>query len=455
MKRSYTVDMCSGPVLSKMLMFALPLMLSSILQLLFNAADIIVVGRFAGDQALAAVGSTSSIINLLTNIFVGLSVGANVLTARYLGSKEDKELSETIHTAMLLSIISGVILTVIGVVCAKQILIWMQTPDTVLDLAVLYLRIYFAGMTAMMIYNFGSAILRASGDTRRPLYFLTAAGVINIGLNLFFVIKLNLSVAGVALATIVSQSISAILIIICMTREQGVMKLNPKKLKIHKSKLKKIIQVGLPAGIQGSLFSLSNVVIQSSINSFGDVVMAGNSAAANIEGFVYAAMNSFYQTAISFTSQNYGAGNIKRIRKILVTALACVTVTGVFFGGGAYALGKYLLRIYSANDAVIQAGIARMGVICVTYFLCGMMDVMVGMLRGVGCSVLPTCVSLLGACGFRILWIFTIFRMEEYHTIKVLYLSYPASWILTLTVHIICFTVIYKRLLKKQALSNR
>ena len=351
--------MCSGSIFKKMLMFALPLMCSSILQLLFNAADIVVVGRFAGDNALAAVGSNTALINLLTNLFVGLSIGSNVLTARYYGAKQEKDLKETVHTSMMLSIYSGILLTVIGVVAARQILTWMQAPEEVIGLAELYLRIYFVGMTATMIYNFGSAILRAIGDTKRPLYYLLAAGVVNVVLNLFFVIVCRLGVAGVAIATVISQTISAFLVVRCLMKEQGAIRLELKELRIEKDKLMRILQIGLPAGFQGIVFSLSNVVIQSAINSFGAIAVAGNSAAANIEGFVYMAMNAFYQATISFTSQNFGAKKKDRINKILFAGQVYVVATGLILGSLAVFFGKELLGIYSASPEVIAAGMVE------------------------------------------------------------------------------------------------
>ena len=437
--KKYEMDMCSGSIFKKMLMFALPLMCSSILQLLFNAADIVVVGRFAGDNALAAVGSNTALINLLTNLFVGLSIGSNVLTARYYGAKQEKDLKETVHTSMMLSIYSGILLTVIGVVAARQILTWMQAPEEVIGLAELYLRIYFIGMTATMIYNFGSAILRAIGDTKRPLYYLLAAGVVNVVLNLFFVIVCRLGVAGVAIATVISQTISAFLVVRCLMKEQGAIRLELKELRIEKNKLMRILQIGLPAGFQGIVFSLSNVVIQSAINSFGAIAVAGNSAAANIEGFVYMAMNAFYQATISFTSQNFGARKKDRINKILFAGQVYVVATGLILGSLAVFFGKELLGIYSASPEVIAAGMVRLQYICKVYFLCGIMDVFVGALRGIGYSIMPMIVSLLGACGLRLLWLATVFQIPQYHTQDIIYLSYPITWVITFTVHALCY----------------
>lgn len=352
----YEIDMCNGPILSKMLRFSIPLMCSSVLQLLFNAADIVVVGRWAGDNSLAAVGSNTALIGLLTNLFVGLAVGANTLAAKYYGARDRDALHRVVHTSILLSIISGLVLTVVGVFGARTILIWMQTPENVLDLATLYLRIYFLGMTATMVYNFGAALLRAEGDTQRPLYFLSLAGVVNIVLNLFFVIVCKLDVAGVAIATVISQCISASLVLRCMVKDTGPLHLDLKKMRLHPQAMRQILRIGLPAGFQGILFSLSNVVIQSSVNTFGEVIMAGNSAAANIEQFVYVSMNAMYQATISFTSQNYGAGNYHRIRKIMIRAQGCVLVVGLVLGNAATLAGRVLLSIYTTSPPVIEAG---------------------------------------------------------------------------------------------------
>lgn len=447
--KKYEIDMCNGPILGKMLLFAMPLMCSSILQLLFNAADIIVVGRFAGDNSLAAVGSNTALINLLTNFFIGISIGANVLVAHFYGANQKKDLKATIHTAMLLSVYSGIILTLVGCIGAKQILIWMKTPQEVLALAVLYLRIYFIGMTATMIYNFGSAILRAVGDTRRPLYYLAVAGVVNVILNLVFVIEFQLDVAGVAIATVISQCISAALIVRCMMKEKGDIRLELGRLRIHRDKFVKMLKIGLPASFQGMLFSISNVIIQSAVNGFGATVVAGNSAAANIEGFVYVAMNAFYQASLSFTSQNIGAMKYERINRILYTAELCAITAGVVLGNAVTFFGKELLSLYSSSTAVIEAGMVRMGVICRLYALCGMMDTIVGSMRGMGYSIVPMFVSLIGACGLRLFFIFTLFQLEEYHSVTFLYLTYPVSWTLTFLAHVVCFVIIRKRLAKK------
>ena len=445
--RSYEIDMCNGPLLGKILIFTVPLMISGILQLLFNAADMVVVGRFAGSDALAAVGSTGSLINLLVNLFIGLSVGANVLTARYYGANQKKELSEIVHTAITTSFISGCILILIGFVLARPVLGIMGTPDNVIDGAVLYMRIYFAGMPAMMTYNFGSAILRAVGDTKRPLYYLLLAGVINVVLNLVFVIVFSMGVAGVALATIISQAVSAVLVVRCLIRSDGVYRIVLKDLRIHRDKLYKMVQIGVPAGMQGALFSLSNVLIQSSVNSFGSIAMAGNTAAGNLEGFVFVAMNALHQAAISFTGQNYGARNFRRIGKIMGICLGLVLAVGLVLGNASYLFSGTLLKLYSSDPEVIRFGVLRMSIICTFYCLCGMMDVMVGIMRGLGYAVMPMLVSLTGACAFRVVWIYTIFK--HYTTLESLYWSYPISWGLTFAVHFVCFVVVYRKLLRK------
>lgn len=446
----YEMDMCTGSILKKMLLFTGPLMLSSMLQLLFNATDIVVVGKYVGDNALGAVGSNTALINLLTNFLMGLCIGANVLAARFFASVNRQNMEKVVHTAMTISIIGGILLTTIGIIGAKQFLIWMSVPDEVIGLATTYLRIYFLGVTSLMIYNFGSAILRAVGDTRRPLYFLMFSGVINVLLNLFLVIVVHMGVAGVAIATAVSETISAVLVVMCMIKERGMVHLDIRKLSIDREIFTKILFIGLPASFQGILFSLSNVVIQSSVNSFGTVVVAGNSAAANIEGFVYVAMNSFHQGAITFTSQNYGAGKIERINRIAFTAELCVISVGLLLGNAVLLFVKPLLGIYTNSAKVVTAGIVRMNVVTKTYALCGMMDVMVGVLRGLGYSIMPMIVSLIGACGLRLIYIFTLFRLPEYHTTHNLYMTYPVSWIITFTAHVICFIWVRRRIVMKK-----
>ncbi len=449
--KTFEIDMCHGPLPGKILLFTIPLMLSGILQLLFNAADVVVVGQFAGSASLAAVGSTSSLINLLINVFVGLSVGVNVLVARYYGAKSGREMEETIHTAMAISLIGGFGLAIIGIFLSGTFLAWMGTPDDVIPLATIYMKIYFAGMPLMMVYNFGAAILRAVGDTRRPLIFLLIAGVINVILNLFFVIVCKMGVAGVALATVISQVFSTGMIVRCLMMAEGDLRLRLGNIRINADKLRRIMQIGIPAGLQGVVFSISNVIIQSSVNSFGSIAMAGNTAAANIEGFVYNSMNSFHQANVSFTGQNIGARKYGRINKVLIWCQVFVILTGLIMGLAAVWKAPLLLSIYSTDTKVIEIGILRLSVICGSYFLCGVMDVMVGSLRGMGYGVMPMLVSMIGACGFRIVWIMTIFQMD--HTLWNLYISYPISWGLTAAVHLICFVIVRRRL-DRQAVTS-
>ena len=440
---SYRMDMTEGPLTTKIIKFTIPVMLSGILQLLFNTADVIVVGRFTGKTALAAVGSTGSLINLLVSLFIGLSIGTNVLVARYQGAKDDKSVSETVHTSIALGIVGGLILLIVGVVATRPLLEMMATPDDVIDQSTLYMRILFFGMPLNLILNFGAAILRAIGDTKRPLYYLTIAGVINLFLNIFLVTVFSLGVAGVAIATVISEGVSCGLILLCLKHETGAIRLYFNRIKINPSKCIDIMKIGLPAGLQGCIFSISNVLIQSSVNSFGSTVMAGNTAASNIEGFVYVSMNSLHQTCISFTSQNFGAGKFKRIRKVLINCLIIVAITGLVLGNSAYFFGKYLLSAYNNEAEVISYGLIRLSIISTMYFLCGLMDVMVGAMRGIGYSILPMIVSLVGACGLRIVWIYTVF--VKFRTLDILFISYPVTWTITFLSHLVCYYIVTRK----------
>ncbi|MDO5716287.1 MAG: MATE family efflux transporter [Tissierellia bacterium] len=448
MKRAREIDMLHGPLLGRLISFAIPLILSGILQLLFNAADIVVVGRFAGKESLAAVGATSSLINLLINMFMGVSIGASVIMGRFVGAGDFKNAKDTLHTAITLAFYGGVIMVFVGVFLAKPLLLMTGTPEEVLPLSIRYMRIFFCGMPAFMVYNFGAAIFRAVGDTRRPLYFLIVAGVINVAFNLLFVIGFHMGVAGVALATVISQVVSATLVITALRQGDHFMRLNIRKLHVSKDKVLAMLKIGIPAGLQGVIFNISNVLIQSSVNSFGHTVMAGNTAASNIEGFVYMSMNAIYQTALSFTSQNMGAKKYHRVDKILVRCLGLVIAVGVVMGLGAYYAGETLLGIYNSDPEVISYGILRMSLICSMYALCGMMDVMVGSLRGMGYSIGPMIISLVGACLFRIIWIFTVFAM--YRSLFTLYVSYPISWALTFLMHGVMYLVVRKKTLFPQ-----
>ena len=439
-----SMDMTEGPLLTKVLFFAMPIMLSGILQLLFNAADTIVVGRFAGNEALAAVGSVGSLNNLIISLFIGLSVGVNVLVARFTGAREPQNVAETVHTAVLLSLIGGVALAFIGIVAARPLLELMGSPEDVIDLAVLYVRIIFAGMPVQMLYNFCAAILRAIGDTKRPLYFLTIAGVINVVLNLLFVIGFHLSVAGVALATIISQVVSAALVTRSLMQMEGPTRLYLRRLHINRRMLRLILSIGLPAGIQGSVFSLSNVVIQSSVNSFGSIVIAGNAAAANVGNFVYQAMNTFQQAVTCFAGQNMGARKPARVIRALYVCQIWALIFGRVFGLSYCIFGRQLLGLYTGDPQVIAVGLERLYIVCGPYFLCGLLDVMTGVLRGIGYSLLPMVVSLLGACAFRILWVMTVFAAVP--TMNCLMISYPVSWGLTFAVLAFFFVILWRRI---------
>ncbi len=449
MNSSKKIDMTHGPLLGKLIIFTIPIILSGVLQLLFNAADVIVVGRFAGEASLAAVGSTNSLINLMTNLFIGMSVGANVCAAQFYGAGQEKDVKKTVHTSVAFSIICGFILIFIGLFLAKPILEIMGSPEDVIGLATLYVRLYFLAMPAIMLYNFLAAILRAAGDTTHPLIFLTVAGVVNVILNLILVIVFNLGVAGVAIATVTSNYISCGMLIVFFTRQEDALKLNFSKVKIDRKILNRIIRIGLPAGIQGTVFSLSNVVIQSAINSFGTAVIAGSSAASSIEGFVYVSMNSVSQTCVTFVGQNYGAGDEKRVRRVIFECLGIVTVVGLVLGNLAYTFSAPLLGIYTDSADAIAAGTLRLFWVCCPYFLCGIMDSLTGGLRGLGKSTVPMIVSLIGACATRLTWIAAYFQINR--TQSVLFFSYPGSWLLTLTAHTICLTIVYRSWVRRKS----
>ncbi|MBR3395747.1 MAG: MATE family efflux transporter [Firmicutes bacterium] len=438
--------MVNGPLFGNIIRYAIPLMLTGVLQLLFNAADLVVVGRYCGRLSIAAVGATGAIINLIINLFIGLSVGVGVTVAVSLGAQDDDRCSRAVHTAMPVAVIGGAVLTVIGVLISRTLLAWMQTPDDVIGLSALYMRIYFCGMIPSLVFNYGAAILRAAGDTKHPLYYLVTAGFINVVLNLFFVIVLKRNVDGVALATILSQCVSAFLIVRFLMRTEGAYKLVFRKMHIYGMELKQIVKIGLPAGIQSSMFSISNVIIQSSINSFGSIAMAGNSAAANIEGFTFIAMNAIHQTGMNFVGQNVGARRLDRARRVTKDVMFDVFVTGLVLGGLSYLFSHQLLSIYIPGDAsAIAYGRLRMKYLCLPYFLDGMMDVMTGVLRGLGSSLLPMIITVFNICVFRVVWIYTIWQVPRFHNLDMLYITYPISWILTLSLLLICYFITMRR----------
>ena len=443
-------DMLHGPLLGNLISYTIPIMLTGILQLLFNAADLVVVGQYRGSIALAAVGATGALTALIINLFIGLSTGAGVTVAHAIGSKDADRTHRTVHTAVTISLIGGVILAVIGIAFSKQFLIWMGTPEDVLPLSALYMQIYFTAMPVVMLYNFCASILRAAGNTKTPLVILAVSGVINVVLNIFFVTVFGMSVDGVALATVISTAVSAVNATIALMRRTDAVHLELRKLRIYKAQLLKIIRIGLPAGIQGSIFSISNVLIQSSINSFGKIAMSGNAAAGNIEGFVYTSMNAFYQSTLNFVGQNVGARQYKRVSKIMWISMACVTILGISMSGLVYAFGPQLLGIYISDSAeAIDYGMIRFTYVCLPYFLCGIMEVCTGALRGMGVSLMPMIASIVGVCGIRIGWILTVFQMPEYHSLESLYFSYIVSWVFTIAFHMVSFLIIHRKRMKQ------
>lgn len=451
MYKKNELDLTQGSVFLNLIKFSVPLIFSSILQILFNTADRIVVGQFCEPAAFSAVTSTGSLINLLVNLFTGLSIGTNIVAANYYGARRKKEIQDTVHTSILLSIYSGIILTVVGIILAKPILIAMGAQDEFLDLAVIYLRIYFGGIIATMIYNFGSAVLRAKGDTKRPLYILTIAGVINFLLNLFFVIVCKMSVDGVGLATVLSQVFACIAVLVILKREKDDFHLDLKKLKINTHIFHKIIKVGLPAGFQGIMFSFSNVIIQSSVNSFGEITINGNGAACDLEGFVYFTMNGFAQGALTCCSQNLGAKKFNRIKNVVLSSQVLTFLSGGIMGMMFLFFGRKLIGFYQNDPLVIEAGMIRAGVIFSTYYLCGMMDALSNCIRGMGYSMMSFISSLTGACIFRIIYLFTIFRIERFHKPVTIYLTYPFSWILTICANLVFFIYIYRKMKRENS----
>lgn len=444
-------NMLEGPLFGNIVAYTIPIILTGILQLLFNAADLMVVGRFCGSISVAAVGATTSLTNLLVNFFVGLSAGAGVATAHAIGGGQDQQVHQTVHTTLPASLICGTLVTVIGVGFSGTFLKWMGTPENVLELSALYMKIYFAGITFTMIYNFSAAILRAAGDTRSPLIFLSISGVINVVLNVIFVTVFRMNVAGVALATTISQGIAAALVVRSLIKRQDACRLEWRKLRFYAGPLKKILRIGLPAGIQSSLFGISNVLIQSSVNSFGDVFIAGNAAATNLEGFLYLGLNSFHQTAVNFCGQNAGAGRYDRVGKTMAICLGCTGVLGLVLGTLGWMNGPNLLSMYITDSPeAISYGMIRLSYVCRLYFLCGLMDVCTGGLRGMGASFLPMLISVLGVCVFRVLWVTTIFQIPQFHTPRSLYISYPISWTITFVIQMIAFVILFRRRMKKE-----
>ena len=446
-KNKYEIDMCNGTIMDKLISFSLPLMLSSILQLMFNAVDIIVVGRFSGSQALAAVGSTTALINIFTNLFIGISLGANVLAARYYAAGRDKEMSEAVHTAITLALISGILMAFVGFGAARGALGIMDTPGDVIGQATLYMRIYFLGMPFFMLYNYGAAILRAVGDTKRPLVFLAVAGMANVALDLLLVIVIPLGVAGVAVGTVTSQMISCILVLRCLHKSEGSYQIRFSRLTIKGVYLKRIFQVGIPAGIQSTVINFSNALLQSSVNSFGSTAMAGYTAANNILSFLYVSVNAVTQACMSFTSQNYSVGKQKRMDRVLLDCMVLSAGVAGVLGVGAYVFGSQILKIYTSEPDVIQCGLEILAITTVPYFLCGIMDLLPGALRGMGRSAVPMVLSVIGTVGIRILWVYVFF--PQHMSLYFLFISYPGSWIVTIAMQAICFIFVRKQCIRQ------
>lgn len=444
MKHSkYEIDMCNGSIMDKLISFSLPLMLSSILQLMFNAVDIIVVGRFDSSQALAAVGSTTALISIFTNLFIRISLGANVLAARYFAAGRDREMSESVHTSIALALVSGIIMIFVGIGMSRFALELMDTPADVIDLSVTYMRIYFGGMPFFMLYNYGAAILRAVGDTKRPLMFLAAAGMANVALDLLLVIVIPLGVAGVAIGTVSSQFISCILVLRCLYKSEGSYQLRFSKLTLKWVYMKRIFQVGIPAGIQSTVINFSNALLQSSVNSFGSTAMAGYTAANNILGFLYVSVNAVTQACMSFTSQNYSVGKQKRMDRVLLDCVILSAGAAAVLGVGAYVFGTQLLGIYTSDKEVIRCGLEILSITTVPYFLCGIMDLIPGALRGMGHSAVPMVLSVIGTVGTRVLWIYVFF--PHHRSLYFLFISYPGSWIATIIMQAVCFWFVRKK----------
>ena len=446
-KNKYEIDMCNGTIMDKLISFSLPLMLSSILQLMFNAVDIIVVGRFSGSQALAAVGSTTALINIFTNLFIGISLGANVLAARYYAAGRDKEMSEAVHTAITLALISGILMAFVGFGAARGALGIMDTPGDVIGQATLYMRIYFLGMPFFMLYNYGAAILRAVGDTKRPLVFLAVAGMANVALDLLLVIVIPLGVAGVAVGTVTSQMISCILVLRCLHKSEGSYQIRFSRLTIKGVYLKRIFQVGIPAGIQSTVINFSNALLQSSVNSFGSTAMAGYTAANNILSFLYVSVNAVTQACMSFTSQNYSVGKQKRMDRVLLDCMVLSAGVAGVLGVGAYVFGSQILKIYTSEPDVIQCGLEILAITTVPYFLCGIMDLLPGALRGMGRSAVPMVLSVIGTVGIRILWVYVFF--PQHRSLYFLFISYPGSWIVTIAMQAACFIFVRKQCIRQ------
>lgn len=446
-------DMLHGPLAGSILLYTIPIILTSYLQLLFNAADLVVVGRFCGSVSVAAVGVTGAITNLIVNLFMGLSVGAGVAVAHAIGGRESETVHRTVHTALLTALVGGVVLTVVGVIWSPTFLRWMDTPENVLPLSSVYMRIYFGGITFTLVYNYCTSILRAAGDTQSPMVILMAAGVVNVILNVVFVAVFHMNVAGVALATVISQALSAVAVVLVLMHRRDDIRFYPSKMRIYMPQLKKILRIGLPAGIQSSTFSLSNVIIQSAMNSFGEVLVSGNAAVSNIEGFCFVTVNGFHQAAVNYIGQNVGAQQFDRVKKIFRLCVIYASLAGLIVGGAVTIFRRPLLSIYITDSPeALQIGMTRVFFTSMPYFLYGLLDAAAGSLRGMGASTISMLISVLGICGSRLLWIFTVFQIPAMHTPECLYTSYPISWVLTAIAEFVAFPIIYRKMTERTRL---
>ncbi len=443
------VDICGGPIFSGVIRYTVPVILTNILQLLYNAADMVVVGRFCGSAAIAAVGATGSLTSLLVNVFIGLSTGAGVVVAHSIGAKDREGTKKAVHTSIAVSFVCGVIATLLGIFLSESLLGLMGTPADILPLSALYMKIYFGGMMVNIFCFFAGAVINATGQTQKPLIYLSIAGVANVVLNVLFVTLFNMNVEGVALATVLSQVISASLFLRDLLKRNDDCKLFIKKIRFHKAPLLKILGIGIPSGLQGSFFSLSNTITQSAVNSFGSTVVSGNAAAASVEGFIYTAMNSFSQTTLTYTGQNMGAGKYERIKKALGSCLACVTVLGLVMGAAVNLFGEPLLSIFITDSReAIAFGLERFLVVGAPYFLCGIMECLSCTNRGMHHATASMIISVFFACVFRIIWVNTMFQLPEFHSLMGLLVNFPISWVLCIIFQLVLFLVSYKKLIK-------
>lgn len=446
MMKKTSVDMLNGPIFKGIVVFAVPVMVTSILQLLFNATDLIVIGQFCGSHCVAAIGATNSLVALIVNFFIGLANGVGIVVAQNYGAGNVKNVEKAVHTTIPVAILSGLLITVIGMFFAEDMLELMETPDDIIELSALYLQIYFAGIVLRMLYNFCAAILRAVGDTKSPMLYLTLGGALNVVFNLFFVLAFNMDVDGVAYGTLISEAVSALLVLRALIKRTDCVHFDFKKMRLDGKIIGKIFGIGIPAGIQSCMFSISNVIIQSSVNSFGSTAVSGNAAASSIGNFVASVTSSYQHTASNFIGQNIGAKKFDRARKITYACLICMSISGFAAGGVAAIFSRQLLSIYITDSPEsIKYGMMKLLIVTMPYFLCGLMEVITGVLRGMGISTVPMIISVMCVCVFRVVWVCTIFTVPQYHTLKMLYISYPVSWIIAFVAEYIAYVIAMRK----------